>query len=149
MSTYIASSNTFSADHPRPISIYPNHTGAETITGTDFNETFKGDGTNNGDHGLSTGRSPSMVPAATKLIGGDLNDTLDGGAGADQLIGGAGTDTATYASSPAGVSINLVTGMGHGGDAEGNTLSGIENVIGSSHNDTFVGDAKRQHLHGR
>ena len=97
VSTYIASSNTFSADHPRPISIYPNHTGAETITGTDFNETFKGgDPTNNGDHGLSTG--PFTFHGAggnDMLIGGDLNDTLDGGAGADQLIGGAGTDTAT------------------------------------------------------
>ena len=75
------------------------------------------------------------------LIGSHGNDILDGGAGADQLIGGVGTDTATYATSSAGVSINLVTGVGHGGDAEGDSLSGIENVIGSSHDDTFVGDA--------
>ena len=66
------------------------------------------------------------------LFGGSGNDTLDGGAGADMLIGGAGKDTADYSSSSAGVNVNLVTGLGCGGDAQGDMLSGIENIVGSA-----------------
>ncbi|MFG6487753.1 PA14 domain-containing protein [Roseateles sp. BYS78W] len=75
------------------------------------------------------------------LDGGDGDDTLDGGTGADVLIGGAGTDTATYATSAAGVTVNLATGIGKGGDAEGDRLAGIENLIGSDKNDVLTGTA--------
>ena len=53
------------------------------------------------------------------LFGGSGNDTLDGGPGADTLIGGPGMDTADYSSSGAGVNVNLLTGLGSGGDAQG------------------------------
>ena len=75
------------------------------------------------------------------LYGGSGNDTLDGGAGADTLIGGPGTDTADYSSSAAGVTVNLLTGVGSGGDAQGDMLVGIENIIGSAHDDALTGDA--------
>ena len=74
------------------------------------------------------------------LTGLDGNDSLNGGGGADTLIGGAGIDTATCAASAAGVDVNLMTGVGHGGDAEGDILAGIENLIGSSFNDMLNGD---------
>jgi hypothetical protein len=56
LSTYILGNNTFSNDHPRPISVYPNDQNNEavTVTGTDFGDTFKARD-NNGDHGLSNG----------------------------------------------------------------------------------------------
>jgi len=72
------------------------------------------------------------------LIGGSGNDTLIGGAGSDVLDGGAGTDTVSYAGSSSGVTIDLDAGTGHGGDAEGDTLSGIEIVTGSGHGDTLA-----------
>jgi Ca2+-binding RTX toxin-like protein len=90
------------------------------------------------------------------LIGGAGNDLLDGGAGddlliggtgADTLIGGSGIDTADYSASSAGVKVNLATGAGSGGDAEGDTLSGIENVTGSDFNDVLTGDANANVLH--
>ena len=60
------------------------------------------------------------------------NDTLIGGAGADALDGGDDTDTASYAGSSAAVTVSLVAGATNtGGDAEGDTLSNIENLIGS------------------
>jgi Ca2+-binding RTX toxin-like protein len=59
------------------------------------------------------------------------------------LDGGTGIDTADYSASPAGVSINLATGIGHGGDAEGDTLISIEHVIGSAFDDTFQGGTDR------
>jgi glucose/arabinose dehydrogenase len=77
---------------------------------------------------------------ADLLYGGSGNDLLDGGAGADVLNGGPGSDTATYAASPAGVIVNLVTSHGSGGDAEGDLLNGVENLIGSALADRLTGD---------
>ncbi|MEO6279813.1 PA14 domain-containing protein [Roseateles sp.] len=76
-----------------------------------------------------------------KLDGGDGDDLLDGGTGADVLTGGAGIDTATYAASAQGVRVNLTTGIGSGGDAEGDRLSGIENLTGSDKDDVLTGTA--------
>jgi Ca2+-binding RTX toxin-like protein len=85
-----------------------------------------------------------------QLDGGDGNDILEGGAGADALTGGAGIDTASYAGSAAGVAVNLAAGTGAGGgsDAEGDTLTGIENVFGSAHADVLTGDAGANTLWG-
>ncbi|WP_037006399.1 calcium-binding protein, partial [Pseudomonas asplenii] len=82
------------------------------------------------------------------LDGGAGNDLLDGGAGADVLNGGAGTDTASYANSTAGVTVNLVTGTGVGGDAQGDTLIGIERVVGSAFNDTLTAQTNGHSLVG-
>jgi len=82
------------------------------------------------------------------LFGGSGNDTLDGGPGADVLIGGAGIDTADYSSSTAAVNVNLQTGHGTGGDAQGDILGGIENVIGSAFNDTLAGSSGNNTLVG-
>ncbi|MNK04434.1 Bifunctional hemolysin/adenylate cyclase precursor [compost metagenome] len=87
---------------------------------------------------------------------------LIGGAGADQLIGlgyngsAATANTANYAGSGSGVTINLsavtvdvsnplgglAAGAGRGGDADGDTLSGIQNLVGSSFNDTFYASSQ-------
>ena len=82
------------------------------------------------------------------LFGGSGNDTLDGGAGADVLIGGDGTDTADYSLSAAGVTVSLLTGLGAGGDAQGDTLGGIENITGSAQADTLTGDGAANTLDG-
>jgi Ca2+-binding RTX toxin-like protein len=83
-----------------------------------------------------------------RLDGGDGDDLLDGGSGADVLTGGAGNDTATYATSAQGVQVNLTTGIGHGGDAEGDRLTGIENLIGSDKDDQLTGTAGVNRLVG-
>ena len=83
------------------------------------------------------------------LYGEDGNDTLNGGAGNDLLEGGAGIDTADYSTSSAAVTINLGSGaQGSGGDAQGDTLSSIENVTGSIYNDTLTGDGNANVLSG-
>jgi hypothetical protein len=94
---------------------------------------------------------------------------LTGGAGADQLIGlgytagnVATANTANYAGSSSGVTINLsavtvdvlnplgglAAGAGRGGDAEGDTLSGIQNLVGSSFNDTFYASSQTNIFNG-
>ncbi len=85
--------------------------------------------------------------AADNLNGGAGNDTISGGAGNDILIGGLGSDnlnggtgndTASYVGSSTGVTINLALGTGMGGDAQGDTLSNIANIVGSGFNDILI-----------
>ena len=91
------------------------------------------------------------------LRGGDGDDTLEGGAGADQLEGGAHSastelgwgDTVRYLRSAAAVQVDLNYTIAQvGGDAEGDVLSGIENVVGSAFADTLTGDAGGNRLFG-
>ncbi|UZE85208.1 beta strand repeat-containing protein [Pseudomonas viciae] len=82
------------------------------------------------------------------LSGGDGNDWLEGGAGADVLNGGTGVDTASYVNSTAGVTVNLITGTGLGGDAQGDTLTAIETVVGSSFNDRLTAQSTGHTLRG-
>lgn len=74
------------------------------------------------------------------LLGGDGNDLLEGGQGADQLDGGAGVDTASYAGSSLRVLVDLAAGKASGGDAQGDTLTAIENLTGSAYDDIFSPD---------
>ncbi|MEO0032519.1 MAG: hypothetical protein RIS94_2277 [Pseudomonadota bacterium] len=82
------------------------------------------------------------------LIGGDGNDLLDGGAGADTLVGGDGTDTATYALMKTAVTISLaITGPQVTG-AGNDSFAGIENLIGGSGNDLLIGSDDANTLDG-
>jgi Ca2+-binding RTX toxin-like protein len=76
-----------------------------------------------------------------RLEGGGGDDELEGHAGADELRSGADVDQAYYGQSDAAVRVDLATGRGFGGDAEGDTLSGIETVWGSGLNDRLAGNA--------
>ena len=88
------------------------------------------------------------ISAGDTLNGGTGNDTLIGGVGSDSLIGGDGTDTASYSTSASGVNVSLATGTGTGGDAQGDTLSGIENLTGSAYADSLTGDSGNNVLTG-
>lgn len=82
------------------------------------------------------------------LSGGAGNDVLIGGAGADKLDGGTGADTASYAGASAGVVASFVAPAGNTGDAKGDTYVSVENLTGSSHNDTLTGNAGANVLFG-
>lgn len=97
----------------------------------------------------SLGNDKLYGTAGANVLSGDAgDDILVGGAGADTLNGGAGNDTAYYTGSRAGVIVSLATGVGSGGDAEGDTLVDVEQVIGSSFNDTLTGGAGGNSLWG-
>jgi peroxidase len=85
---------------------------------------------------------------AETLTGGSADDLLTGRGGADTLIGGPGTDTADYSTSAATVNVSLLSGRGWGGDAHGDGLAGIENIIGSAHDDILTGAAGANALAG-
>ncbi|AFK52466.1 beta strand repeat-containing protein [Tistrella mobilis] len=102
----------------------------ESLTGSSYDDTLLGDSGSN------------------TLSGEDGDDILRGRGGADLLEGGAGTDLASYAGSAAAVTIDLAAGTGRGGDAEGDRLTSIEIVHGSSHGDTLYGSANGDTLRG-
>jgi len=54
----------------------------------------------------------------------------------------------TYAASASGVDVSLMTSLGSGGDAQGDTLVNFENVVGSSFDDTIEGNAGTNKLTG-
>lgn len=114
-------------------------TGNDSLSGDEENDTLNGD---SGDDSLFGGAGNDS------LSGGTENDLLVGGAGSDTLIGGTGTDTVSYASSTSGVSVNLQSGAGLGGDAAGDTFSQIENITGSGQNDTLTGDNGASVIYG-
>ena len=119
----------------------------EDLIGSDHNDTLTGDYRMN------------------VLTGGKGNDTLRGGGGTDHLKGGPGEDIldggsskwddddsdttaevehidwAVYRDAMEGVKVNLSTGKGEGGEAEGDTLRNIELIWGSTKDDTFIASA--------
>jgi Ca2+-binding RTX toxin-like protein len=142
--------------------------GIENIVGTAFSDTIFGDDVSNWLDGGAGSDSISGGVGNDTLIGADGNDTLNGGvdndvlfggagndrldggsgadtlaggAGADTLIGGVGTDTADYSASSGAVNVNINDALTEsGGDAAGDSLTGIENLIGSAGNDTLTGN---------
>ncbi|WP_296169951.1 calcium-binding protein, partial [uncultured Brevundimonas sp.] len=84
------------------------------------------------------------------LYGGAGDDVIVGGAGGDRILGEAGIDTVSYQGSIAGISIQrsfngfdpatgeqIYSYFVSGGDAQGDTLTSIERVLGSDANDTI------------
>jgi Ca2+-binding RTX toxin-like protein len=131
--------------------------GVDTIDGNDANNSLYGNGGNDtlkggggadylegdaGDDTLNGGADNDS------LYGGDGNDSLKGAGGADYLNGGAGVDTATYDNSTVAVNVNLSTGVGSGGDAQGDTYFLVENINGTSGNDTLTGNTSANTIRG-
>jgi Ca2+-binding RTX toxin-like protein len=78
--------------------------------------------------------------AANVMQGNDGNDMLEGAGGNDTLRGGSGIDTVTYEAAAAGVTVNLaVTSSQNTGGAGTDSISGMENLTGSTHDDTLAG----------
>ena len=126
--------------------------GNDTLYGGDGDDVLRGEMGEDalkGENGVDT---LDGGPGADKLFGGKFDaetmtpgddDQMDGSM---NLVTGRITagDTADYSKSDAGVMIDLdkrVAGavMGEGGDAEGDSLVGIENLRGSMHDDVLKG----------
>ena len=102
------------------------------------------------------------------LIGGSGNDRLNGRGGNDWLVGGTGNDILnggtgidiadyssrslsgqSYIGATAGVTVNLtLTGAQNTGGAGIDRLVSIENLTGTSFNDTFTGNGANNVLGG-
>ncbi|MHA7774486.1 LysM peptidoglycan-binding domain-containing protein [Roseibium sp. M-1] len=124
-------------------------TGIENLFGSNFNDVLSGSGLANYIRGGAGNDTLNSGSGDDQLRGDAGNDVLIGGAGADILDGGSGNDWADYRSSNAGVTVALVgSGAQSGGHAEGDTLTGIENLFGSSHNDVLSGNGLDNYIRG-
>ena len=86
--------------------------------------------------------------SADILSGGGGGDILRGGAGPDQLSGDDGIDTASWYTGTVGVTVDLASFAASGGDAQGDSLNGIENLSGSQGGDRLTGDGGANALQG-
>lgn len=127
----------------------------ENIIGSDFSDSLTGGEESNelfGGDGNDTlfGGSGSSLFGKNRdtLHGGNGDDVLTGGIGADTLDGGSGKDTVRYFGSNSGVNINLATNITSGGHAEGDVISGFENIVGSDLTDTLTGDSGGNDING-
>jgi Ca2+-binding RTX toxin-like protein len=86
---------------------------------------------------------------ANRLDGGRGNDALGWSGGGDALVGGAGLDTADYSTAGAAVTIDLAAGTGSvSGQSEVDTLTSIENALGTAFADRLVGNRAANRLDG-
>jgi Ca2+-binding RTX toxin-like protein len=111
--------------------------GNDVIAGGDGNDTLTGDSSNDKlDGGAGN----------DNLNGGGSGDTLIGGLGDDTLDGGFNTDQVDYSAAAGPVTVDLAAGKATG---EGNdTILNIENVSGSTFDDTITGDGNINVLTG-
>lgn len=103
----------------------------EDVTGSLFDDVFRGS---------------DRAEIFRGLGGNDLFFGSDGGV--DVYDGGGGSDTLSFALSDAAVRVSLLRGTGWSGDARGDKISGIENLIGTSHDDFIWGDHGINRLEG-
>jgi Ca2+-binding RTX toxin-like protein len=120
------------------------------LRGTNFNDTISV-ATQASLLILDAGAGNDVITSASSsvdLSGGDGDDRLVSGPAGDIFNGGAGIDTIDYSNAGSGVTVTLaadgLTGTGGGGDS----LSYVENVVGSAHADTITGNANANRLDG-
>ncbi len=82
------------------------------------------------------------------LLGEGGNDVLNGGGGADTLYGGDGFNTASYGIRHLASRVNLASGVLGAGDAQGDKLYQITDLIGSDFNDFLTGNLGNNWLFG-
>ncbi len=112
----------------------------QNLTGSNFGDALTGDNNAN----ILTGLAGNDL-----LSGGGGDDTLIGGVGNDSMDGGAGNDTASYATASKAVTINLATTTPQNTIGAGvDTLTAIENLIGSRFNDKLTGDGADNIIEG-
>jgi Ca2+-binding RTX toxin-like protein len=98
--------------------------------------------------GTSTGEGTDEIRAVEQVEGSAFDDAMTGDASAnsfypyagnDVVVGAEGLDTVRYIFSTAAVTVDLTAGTATGDGSD--TLSTIEAVDGSDHNDTITGSA--------
>ena len=129
----------------------------ENLGGTSHGDVLTGDTGSNRFYGFAGNDTINGGDGVDRLLGGPGddalygdggNDWMSGGTGADVIDGGAGADMAVYQGSSSGVNVDLLGGTASGGDAEGDTLTSIESLVGSSYGDVLGGTTGDNRLIG-
>ncbi len=97
---------------------------------------------------LAPGAS-ALLAASNVIIAGNTggavngtggNDLIVAGAGDDVVVGGGGSDTLSYNSATSGVKLGLAAGPQKTQGSGIDSLTGVQNLVGSAFGDTFKGD---------
>ncbi|MDK9721251.1 MAG: FecR domain-containing protein [Rhodospirillales bacterium] len=104
--------------------------GIEVVLGSGYND-------------VMTGGSGS-----DSLLGGSGNDTFYSGSGNNYFDGGAGTDTLSFASLGSAVTLTLSSNSATAASIGLDTVTNIENYIGTGYGDTMLGGAGNDTLSG-
>jgi subtilisin-like proprotein convertase family protein len=123
--------------------------GIENAIGGDGEDRLAGSSASNKLYGMRGDDSLSGGDGRDYLYGGQGDDVLAGDRSHDFLSGEDGSDTASYsgASDRVVVDLNLTSAQYTLGDGI-DTLSSIENLIGSAYNDTLTGNGYANVLNG-
>ncbi|MFN0264741.1 beta strand repeat-containing protein [Tepidamorphus sp. 3E244] len=119
-------------------------TASSSVTGSDTMSDVENVTTGAGDDQVTASDSVNVINT------GLGNDTVFAGdaLGNDTLNGGGGIDTLDYSASTSGVNVQLGFNNASGADIGTDTLSGFENAVGGSGNDTLSGGALSNTLSG-
>jgi Ca2+-binding RTX toxin-like protein len=101
-----------------------------------------------GAYGAGYGIDYTNRGGSDRVKGTVWDDSFTLSSGAEIIDGAGGSDTVNYSRSTAGVSVNLNVVIQAGGFAQGDRLTNIENVTGSEHKDTLIGNAAANVLVG-
>ncbi|MCX2541917.1 retention module-containing protein [Pseudomonas sp. COW5] len=144
--TYTANDNHGGSDTANVTITYQD---GHTLTGTSGDDVLVA---GSGDNILNGGDGNDVLTAGSgnnELHGGAGNDLLYSGPGNDILDGGTGIDTVSYAHATAGVTVNLnLLGAQNTIGAGIDTISNVENLVGSNFNDTLTGDNNNNVING-
>ncbi|QXI24208.1 retention module-containing protein [Pseudomonas iranensis] len=144
--TYTANDNHGGSDTAN-ISI--SYQDGHTLTGTAGDDVLVA---GSGNNVINAGEGNDVLSAGSgnnEMHGDGGNDLLYSGAGNDLLDGGTGSDTASYAHATAAVTVNLgLLGAQNTLGAGTDTLTGIENLLGSNFNDSLTGDGNNNVING-
>ncbi|WP_300061065.1 Calx-beta domain-containing protein, partial [uncultured Roseobacter sp.] len=83
-----------------------------------------------------------------EFFGSSAVDTVIASSVAEDLNGNFGADRLSYEASTSGVTVDLLNGTASGGFAEGDDISGFDNITGSSSNDLFNSAARNNDFDG-
>jgi serralysin len=123
--------------------------GDDSVTGNQANNFLVGNAGSDSLFGMDGNDTLLSGEGGGILFGGDGQDLLIAGEGAEILVGGSGTDELTYLLSASGVIVNLELGTGALGWAQGDTIDGVEHVMGSSYDDILIGNDNANTLEGQ
>lgn len=128
------------------------------VYATDFNDHIYGDEAGNSIRAYAGDDEVYAGAGDDKIYGFEGNDTLHGhtgddyiradegndiifgGAGDDTIDGGDGSDMVDYSDTANGVTVDLSAGTASGASTGNDTLTDIENVSGTTGDDTVIGD---------
>ncbi|AWN39551.1 peroxidase family protein [Methylobacterium durans] len=120
--------------------------------GEDGDDELRG---NSGDDNLIGGAGDDVIEGGAGkdfLSGGSGDDRIMPGADPTMIDGGEGNDTIVFSAASEGVTVDLGIALqpivGLGGYAQGDVISGIENIIGSRAADTLTGDQADNRISG-